>query len=142
MSRFLYRCLISLHPPAFREQFAGEMQWIFEEAAEREGVAPLFVDAFVSLARQWVLRTELWKVAVALIGGFLQVAWGVAALTNMHAQSATYFAGRYNGSWTGSLHATEPTPLEMTLANKGEQWSGHIRIDDPGVCRHSGPADV
>ena len=30
MSRFLYRCLISLHPPAFREQFAGEMQWIFD----------------------------------------------------------------------------------------------------------------
>ena len=38
MSRSLYRLLLNLHPPAFRERFAAEMLWIFDEAAATQGV--------------------------------------------------------------------------------------------------------
>lgn len=54
--RLAYRALVRLHPRAFREEFADEMLWIFDEAAEHESIAPLFVDALTSLGRQWVLR--------------------------------------------------------------------------------------
>ena len=33
MLRSLYRRLLCLHPPAFRQRFAEEMLWIFDEAA-------------------------------------------------------------------------------------------------------------
>ena len=56
MFRSLYRLLLNLHPPLFRQRFAEEMLWIFDEAAETQGVLRLFADAFVSLLRQWVVR--------------------------------------------------------------------------------------
>ena len=58
MFRSLYRLLLYLHPPLFRQRFAEEMLWIFDEAAETQGVLRLFADAFVSLLRQWVERPE------------------------------------------------------------------------------------
>jgi D-alanyl-D-alanine carboxypeptidase len=65
MSRSLYRLLLRLHPPAFRERFAAEMLWIFDEAAATQGVPPLFADAFVSLLRQWTVRPESWHMPLA-----------------------------------------------------------------------------
>ncbi|MCU1317518.1 MAG: hypothetical protein JWN63_2840 [Candidatus Acidoferrum typicum] len=66
MSRSLYRWLLYLHPPAFRQRFAEEMLWIFDEAAATHGVLRLFADGFVSLLRQWVVRPESWNLPVAL----------------------------------------------------------------------------
>jgi CubicO group peptidase (beta-lactamase class C family) len=63
--RALYRSLLKLHPPAFRERFATEMLWIFDEAAATQGVPRLFADAFVSLLRQWIVRPESWHVPLA-----------------------------------------------------------------------------
>jgi CubicO group peptidase (beta-lactamase class C family) len=60
MCRSLYRLLLNLHPPAFRERFAAEMLWIFDEAAATQGVPQLFADALVSLMRQWAVRPESW----------------------------------------------------------------------------------
>jgi hypothetical protein len=81
MTRTLYRCLLWLHPAAFRQEFAGEMLWIFEKASLSDGAAPLLADGLVSLARQWLLRTESWKWVVAVLGGMLQVtAGGLGAL--------------------------------------------------------------
>jgi len=76
--RFLYALLISLHPPSFRKRFAPEMSWIFEEAATSWGLISLFRDALLSLLRQWLIRSELWKWVVASIGGvvLLLVAFG------------------------------------------------------------------
>ena len=34
MVRNLYRCLVWLHPSAFRLRFEEEMLWIFDEAAD------------------------------------------------------------------------------------------------------------
>jgi hypothetical protein len=66
MSRSLYRWLLYLHPPAFRQRFAEEMLSIFDEAAATYGVLRLFADGFVSLLRQWVVRAESRRLPVAL----------------------------------------------------------------------------
>ena len=71
MVRGLYRCLIRLHPAAFRLQFEEEMLWIFDQAAGKWGAASLLVDASTSLGRQWFLRSGLWKWAAAGIAGIV-----------------------------------------------------------------------
>jgi hypothetical protein len=58
MLRLLYRWLIRLHPLCFRQRFGEEMLDIFEEVSEHRGEASLFTDAFLSLFRQWVMRSE------------------------------------------------------------------------------------
>jgi hypothetical protein len=69
--RHLYALLISLHPSSFRKRFAPEMLLIFDEAANSRGAGSLFVDAILSLLRQWLIRSGLWKWVVAGIGGVL-----------------------------------------------------------------------
>ena len=101
--RTLYKYLVYLHPPAFRREFAAEMIWIFDEAAESEGAFSLCVDGLVSLTRQWVLRSGLWKLAVALMGALLQITGGgLIFLMLGHARGAGL------QSWRGdaSLHGT------------------------------------
>ena len=71
MFRTLYRCLIWSHPSAFRLRFEEEMLWIFDEGADAWGTASLFWDACLSLARQWLLRSVLWRWVVATILGFI-----------------------------------------------------------------------
>ena len=73
MTRTIYRSLLGLHPRAFRERFAGEMLWLFDETLATEGAAALLFDGLLSLARQWLLRRMTWKVAVALLGGVLEI---------------------------------------------------------------------
>lgn len=79
MTRTVYRFLLQLHPPSFREQFGGEMLWIFDETAAH-GLLRLFIDAFVSLARQWFIRQGTWKVAAAGFGGLLYIGLGLSLL--------------------------------------------------------------
>ncbi len=73
MMRRVYRCLLWLHPAAFRQQFEEEMLWIFDEAVGAWGAASLFSDACVSLVRRWVLRSELWMWVVAGIAGIVSL---------------------------------------------------------------------
>jgi hypothetical protein len=40
--RFLYQCLLQLHPPAFRRRFAPEMLWIYDEIADRDAKLELY----------------------------------------------------------------------------------------------------
>ena len=77
LQRFAYRLLLHLHPPGFQRQFREEMLWVFDELAEERGVATLFLDACVSLARQWVVRSFLQRLLVGDIG--LSPARGLAA---------------------------------------------------------------
>jgi hypothetical protein len=84
MTRALYASLLWLHPPAFRRQFASEMQWIFDEARVSEGALVLLVDLFISALRQWLVRSGLWKAMLALAGATVQViAFGVGALASL-----------------------------------------------------------
>ncbi len=58
MLRGLYYWLLRLHPRCFRQRFAEEMLEIFEDVSGPLAIASLLADAFVSLFRQWVLRSE------------------------------------------------------------------------------------
>ena len=75
MIRLLYRILLYLHPPAFRRQFAAGMLWIFDETSDVAAWI-LLADALASLARQWLLRSGLWKLLAAGAGGLLQITLG------------------------------------------------------------------
>jgi hypothetical protein len=78
MRRFLYRALIALHPPCFRERFGDEMMCVFDEAG-RERTVRLFADGALSLLRQRLLRSNLWKMAAGVaISGLMLLAWGNA----------------------------------------------------------------
>ena len=69
MTRILYRWLICLHPPAFRLRFEQELLWIFDESSEALGGVPLLYDAAISLLRQWLVRSGMWKWVVGGIAG-------------------------------------------------------------------------
>jgi hypothetical protein len=66
MRRFFYRALIALHPPRFRERFGDEMMCVFDEAGPDRTVR-LFADGALSLLRQWLLRSNLWKMAAGAV---------------------------------------------------------------------------
>jgi uncharacterized membrane protein len=76
MTRILYRWLIGLHPPAFRLRFEQELLWIFDESREASGAAPLLYDGAISLLRQWLVRSGMWKWVLGGIAGALPVLIG------------------------------------------------------------------
>src|SRR5580698_746126 len=91
MTRALYASLLRLHPPAFRRQFASEMLWVFDEARLSDGTAILLLDLLISIARQWLVRSGLWKVMLALAGASVQVVvGGVGWLASARHASATH----------------------------------------------------
>ena len=61
MLRDLYRCVLRAHPPYFRQRFGDEMQSIFDSAESPGAEVGLFVDAVLSLLRQWSLRPRFWE---------------------------------------------------------------------------------
>lgn len=62
--RVAYRCVVQLHPQAFRERFGEEMAGIFEEARATHGALRLLGDGIFSVVRQWVVRPGAVTVAV------------------------------------------------------------------------------
>lgn len=58
MTRLLYRCLLRLHPSRFRDKYAEEMLWIFDESRGNRDTSGLLLDAAASLLRQWTLRHD------------------------------------------------------------------------------------
>jgi D-alanyl-D-alanine carboxypeptidase len=78
--RTAYRCVVRMHPAAFRERFGEEMAGIFEEAAPSFGALRLLGDGVISVLRQWVLRPRPGAVVVAEassggVGGIQWFAW-------------------------------------------------------------------
>ncbi len=106
MTRGLYELILWMHPPAFRRRFCDEMLSIFDEG-EKE--TDILIDGLISFARQWLLRTDSWKVFVAIGGGFLQV-WGFG-----------YRFGRMDGyrSWTANHDPLLPYMRELMLITAG-----------------------
>ena len=80
MRRRLYYSLVRIHPPSFRREFGPEMLWIYDQAALETGGAALFLDALISLARQWLLRSGCWKILAAMAGGVAQVSFAGALM--------------------------------------------------------------
>jgi hypothetical protein len=78
MRRMLYGFLIRWHPRRFRERFGDEMLSIFDQAPAGENVL-LFTDGIVSLLRQRIVRSNLWKMACgAAISAFVICVWAGA----------------------------------------------------------------
>jgi len=76
MTRTLYRWLVCLHPPAFRLRFEQEFLWIFDESSNASGATPLLYDAAISLLRQWLMRSGMWKWAIGGIAGVVYLIIG------------------------------------------------------------------
>ena len=72
MLRTFYRSLLRLHPRRFRERFAEEMLGIFDEIPTTTGRAFLLCDGFNSMARQWVVRSGMWKFVLAVLIAIIQ----------------------------------------------------------------------
>jgi hypothetical protein len=108
------------------------MLWIFDEATGSEGTWTLFLDGFVSLVRQWVLRSGSWKVPVAILGGLLQVTLGgLGWLAMEHPRIAARTATeQFAGAWVGEVKAPEGSrKLELQLAPRGATWVGKALLD-------------
>jgi hypothetical protein len=65
MLRRIYRCVLRLHPPAFRSRFGDEILSIFDQASGRLSRCRLLMDSMLSLVRQWTLRQEFWRDSVS-----------------------------------------------------------------------------
>jgi len=65
--RGLYRGLLCLHPISFEERFAEEMLWIFDLKRTSETGLALLFDCFISLCRQWIFRSGLWKFGIGVL---------------------------------------------------------------------------
>ena len=65
MFRRIYRCVLRLHPPAFRSRFGDEILSIFDEAKGGLSGFRLLMDSILSLVRQWTLRPEFWRERVS-----------------------------------------------------------------------------
>ena len=65
MLRRIYRCVLRLHPPAFRSRFGDEILSIFDEAKGGLSGFRLLMDSILSLIRQWTLRPEFWRESVS-----------------------------------------------------------------------------
>jgi hypothetical protein len=87
--RTLYHALLLLHPPEFRRRYPPEMMCIFDEAAGEFGAPRLIGDALCSLGRQWVLRSGLWKLALAVVAACVQVLAGGLIWLAMRTASGT-----------------------------------------------------
>jgi hypothetical protein len=52
-ARRIYRLLLRLHPAAFRERFAQEMLWVFDQSVAETGVCRALADGSLSVMKQW-----------------------------------------------------------------------------------------
>jgi hypothetical protein len=58
MLRHLYRCIVRLHPSSFRQRFADEMLYIFDQQKGGLAAPGIALDGIISLFRQWILRPQ------------------------------------------------------------------------------------
>ena len=141
MSRLFYCWLLWLHPPAFRRRFAGEMMWIYDESANSAGALSLWVDGFLSLLRQWVLRSGSWKVLAAISGAVLEItAGGLGWCFYGPAQITEHVtASQFSGRWTGALKAGERVvPVSLVIKRETGRWAGQLDTLIPGAARAGG----
>jgi len=116
MIRLLYLCLLRLHPRRFRERFAGEMLWIFDQTEPR---GRLVTDAVASLWRQWALRPHT-GAQPPFTGATLRTVDGVPAFYTCESFMPRRSA-LVNG---GVLSVAVFAALSFAIAHGG----GHVRL--------------
>jgi D-alanyl-D-alanine carboxypeptidase len=120
-----YRCIVRLHPHAFRDQFGDEMMWIFEQAAETHGAFRLLGDGLVSLTRQWMFRPRWWGVPMTEAVPTTSGEPGLFAWEHINASPARLPAGRwlqgglmslalFSGVWLAATQATQRAPIKSS----------------------------
>ncbi len=65
--RALYCSLLWLHPSSFEERFGEELLWIFDIQRTSGSGITLLLDCLVSLCRQWLFRSDLWKFGIGVL---------------------------------------------------------------------------
>ena len=121
--RMAYRCIVRLHPHAFRDQFGEEMMWTFEQAVETHGAFRLLGDGLVSLTRQWVFRPRSWGVAMTEAVPSTPSEMGLFAWEHISASPSRLPAGRwmqgslislalFGGVWLAATQSVKRAPIE------------------------------
>jgi hypothetical protein len=145
-----------LHPPGFRQQFAEEMLWIYDETAGA-GAVSLLADGFFSLVRQWMTRPATLTLAAAGCGGAMHMAlFLVMMIPVVNQPPAVIYVRRpilasgmpdvstvrFSGSWIGTLHSTGPSgPMQLMLLNNGASWTGRLYLQGQDGAMHGGPLE-
>jgi CubicO group peptidase (beta-lactamase class C family) len=117
-----YRCIVQLHPSAFREQFGEEMMGIFEEAADTHGAFRLLGDGLVSLARQWIFRPKSLMAPVTAPVASMPHHGGLFAWEHINASPSRLPAWRwmqgslislalFAGVWLAAIQASKRAPV-------------------------------
>jgi hypothetical protein len=156
MIRSIYRSILRLHPPGFRQQFAEEMLWIYDETAGA-GAVSLLTDGFFSLVRQWMTRPATLTLAAAGCGGAMHMAlFLVMMIPVVNQPPAVIYVRRpilasgmpdvstvrFSGSWIGTLHSTGPSgPMQLMLLNNGASWTGKLYLQGQDGVMHGGPLE-
>ena len=111
--RTCYRCLLWLHPPVFRREFAGEMLWIYDQSPSHAG---LVADGVGSLARQWLLRSGWWKIALAMALAVFQIVLGGLGMELFRRRNlvAPVRTSEVAAAYTGPL-AHQPVTVEIVM---------------------------
>jgi len=153
MIRSIYRSILRLHPPGFRQQFAEEMLWIYDETAGA-GAVSLLTDGFFSLVRQWMTRPATLTLAAAGCGGAMHMAlFLVMMIPVVNQPPAVIYVRRpilasgmpdvstvrFSGNWVGTLHSTGPSgPMQLMLLNNGASWTGKLYLQGQDGVMHGG----
>jgi len=87
-----------MHPARFRIQYEEQMLWIFDESRQSRGATSLLADAFVSLLRQWVLRSGQWRNSQSTITA--DGAMAIPKILDLNSQRLFRRAWRWNVLWT------------------------------------------
>jgi hypothetical protein len=137
MGRALYVLVLLIHPPAFRRRFTTEMLCIFDEAAPAIGTFGLLVDGLASLARQWVLRSGLWKLALAGVGACLQVTAGglIWIAIEPGAGRERVFAGNLESLRTLMLFVVASVGLILLMVVTASLWMRSFLLRRVHVAR-------
>lgn len=146
MLRQLYVCALRWHPTVFRDRFAGEMLFIFDQQTSRSAQAGLVVDGLISLFRQWALRAQfrqgsspLESQVASRVPSFYTIdpfrPRTVAAVNGIIVTAAVFcmtcFAIRY--SWIRVLH------IRISELRSESSWSPPITSGEgPGAIAGSG----
>jgi hypothetical protein len=156
MTRSLYRSMLRLHPPGFRQQYAEEMLWIYDETAGA-GTISLLADGFFSLVRQWITRPATLTLAAAGFGGAMHMALFLVMMIPAVNQSPAVIyvrrpilangmpdvsTVRFSGNWVGTLRSTGPSgPIQLMLLNNGAAWTGRLYLQGQDGVMHGGPLE-
>ncbi|MEZ2348488.1 hypothetical protein [Terriglobus sp. RCC_193] len=67
-ARGVYQLLLALHPAAFRERFAQEMLWVFDQTVGDTGVCHALADGTLSVMKQWAANDVSPRAAADMFG--------------------------------------------------------------------------